>query len=70
MLPGLAPTPGRISGPAERSEPPAGGPGKEAAQRQGNNKCHLSMPPTPTRDAAEVDATGGFTRVSYPSPRL
>ena len=48
-LPGLAPTPGRISGPAERSEisaslpevlllggdPPAGGPGKEAAQRQG-----------------------------------
>eukprot|EP00976_Prorocentrum_cordatum_P084354 1185620-Prorocentrum_minimum.AAC.1 len=41
-LPGLAPTPGRISGPAERSEgllggdPPAGGPGKEAAQRQGS----------------------------------
>eukprot|EP00976_Prorocentrum_cordatum_P064970 1177713-Prorocentrum_minimum.AAC.4 len=38
-LPGLAPTPGRISGPAERSllggDPPAGGPGKEAAQRQG-----------------------------------
>eukprot|EP00976_Prorocentrum_cordatum_P039008 793302-Prorocentrum_minimum.AAC.3 len=39
-LPGLAPTPGRISGPAgfqERSELPAGGPGKEAAQRQGNS---------------------------------
>eukprot|EP00959_Pyramimonas_sp_CCMP1952_P006608 138096-Pyramimonas_sp.AAC.1 len=26
--PGLAPTPGRISGPSEQGDPPAGGPGK------------------------------------------
>eukprot|EP00959_Pyramimonas_sp_CCMP1952_P151772 3175723-Pyramimonas_sp.AAC.1 len=39
-LPGLAPTPGQISGPADEASyweaiPQAGGPGKEAAQRQG-----------------------------------
>eukprot|EP00959_Pyramimonas_sp_CCMP1952_P157280 3289017-Pyramimonas_sp.AAC.1 len=48
-LPGLAPTPGRISGPSERREAilggdrPAGGPEKEAAQRQGS----LSLQPPP-----------------------
>eukprot|EP00959_Pyramimonas_sp_CCMP1952_P176752 3694432-Pyramimonas_sp.AAC.1 len=35
-LPGLAPTPGRISGPSSKSSERAGGSGeKEAAQRQG-----------------------------------
>eukprot|EP00976_Prorocentrum_cordatum_P093103 1189233-Prorocentrum_minimum.AAC.2 len=40
LQPRSAMTPGRISGPAERSllggDPPARGPGKEAAQHQGN----------------------------------